>query len=102
LDLYWEYGRHSLPFGRIDPLINNAAIYYDLELGKATLDGRKVMDVNVFGVMLACWAQLAGLSTYREGGPPVSLARIAVTDVRNKEVDEAPRHRFVAYGDEGG
>ena len=48
-------------FGRIDALINNAAIYYDLELGKATLDyGRKVMEVNVFGVMLASWAEVSG------------------------------------------
>src|SRR6516165_3043770 len=36
-------------FGRIDALVNNAAIYYDLELGRASLEyGRKVMDVNVF------------------------------------------------------
>jgi NAD(P)-dependent dehydrogenase (short-subunit alcohol dehydrogenase family) len=47
-------------FGRIDALINNAAIYYDLELGRASLEyGRKVMDVNVFGVMMASWARIS-------------------------------------------
>jgi 3-oxoacyl-[acyl-carrier protein] reductase len=44
-------------FGRIDALINNAAIYYDLELGRASLEyAHKLMEVNVFSVMLASWA----------------------------------------------
>lgn len=64
-------------FGRIDALINNAAIYYDLELGKATLDyGRKVMDVNVFGVMPASWAVFPYMQQQRSGSI-INIASIA-------------------------
>jgi NAD(P)-dependent dehydrogenase (short-subunit alcohol dehydrogenase family) len=64
-------------FGRIDALINNAAIYYDLELGKATLEyGRKVMDVNVFGVMLASWAVFPYMEQQRSGSI-INIASIA-------------------------
>jgi 3-oxoacyl-[acyl-carrier protein] reductase len=64
-------------FGRIDALINNAAIYYDLELGRATLEyGRKVMDVNVFGVMLASWAVFPYMQQQRSGSI-INIASIA-------------------------
>jgi 3-oxoacyl-[acyl-carrier protein] reductase len=64
-------------FGRIDALINNAAIYYDLELGRATLEyGRKVMDVNVFGVMLASWAVFPYMER-QHGGSIINIASIA-------------------------
>jgi 3-oxoacyl-[acyl-carrier protein] reductase len=55
-------------FGRIDILVNNAAIYYDLELGNSSIEyGRKVMDVNVFGVMLASWAVFPYMKRQRSG-----------------------------------
>ena len=55
-------------FGRIDALVNNAAIYYDLELGRASLEyGRKVMDVNVFGVITATWAVVPYMIKRRSG-----------------------------------
>ena len=41
-------------FGRIDALVNNAAIYYNLDLGNETVDYlRKVLDVNVIGILIA-------------------------------------------------
>jgi len=43
-------GRVNAEFGRIDTLINNAALYYDIDLADASIEyGRKVMDVNLFG-----------------------------------------------------
>jgi len=55
-------------FGRIDILVNNAAIYYDLETGNSSLEyGRKVMDVNVFGVMLASWAVFPYMKRQKSG-----------------------------------
>jgi 3-oxoacyl-[acyl-carrier protein] reductase len=55
-------------FGRIDILVNNAAIYYDLELGNSSIEyGRKVIDVNVFGVMLASWAVFPYMKRQRSG-----------------------------------
>jgi NAD(P)-dependent dehydrogenase (short-subunit alcohol dehydrogenase family) len=64
-------------FGRIDVLINNAAIYYDLELGRASLEyGRKVMDVNVFGVMLASWAVFPYMER-QHSGSIINIASIA-------------------------
>jgi len=64
-------------FGRIDALVNNAAIYYDLEMGRASLEyGRKVMDVNVFGVMLASWAVFPYMQQQRSGSI-VNIASIA-------------------------
>ena len=55
-------------FGRIDILINNAAIYYDLEIGNWSLEyGRKVFDVNIFGVMLASWAVFPYMKRQRSG-----------------------------------
>jgi NAD(P)-dependent dehydrogenase (short-subunit alcohol dehydrogenase family) len=45
--------------GRIDVLINNAALYYDIDLADASIAyGRKVMDVNLFGVLTASWSVL--------------------------------------------
>ncbi|HJU12720.1 MAG TPA: SDR family oxidoreductase [Candidatus Binataceae bacterium] len=64
-------------FGRIDALVNNAAIYYDLEMGRASLEyGRKVMDVNVFGVMLASWAVFPYMQQQRSGSI-INIASIA-------------------------
>jgi 3-oxoacyl-[acyl-carrier protein] reductase len=64
-------------FGRIDALINNAAIYYDLQMGRASLDyARKVIDVNVFGVMLASWAVFPYMQQQRSGSI-INIASIA-------------------------
>jgi NAD(P)-dependent dehydrogenase (short-subunit alcohol dehydrogenase family) len=64
-------------FGRIDALINNAAMYYDLEMGRASLDyARKVMEVNVFGVMLASWAVFPYMQQQRAGSI-INIASIA-------------------------
>jgi 3-oxoacyl-[acyl-carrier protein] reductase len=44
-------------FGRVDVLINNAAIYYDLDLTNQSIEyGRKVLDVSLFGIVIAARA----------------------------------------------
>ncbi len=55
-------------YGRIDALINNAALYYDIDLADSTIEyGRKVMDVNVFGVLTATWAVVPYMIKQRSG-----------------------------------
>jgi NAD(P)-dependent dehydrogenase (short-subunit alcohol dehydrogenase family) len=54
--------------GSIDVLINNAAMYYDIDLADASIEyGRKVMDVNVFGVLTATWAVVPYMIKRRVG-----------------------------------
>src|SRR5579863_6953691 len=61
-------GEINSQFGRIDTLINNAALYYDIDLADASIAyGRKVMDVNVFGVITATWAIVPHMIKRRSG-----------------------------------
>jgi NAD(P)-dependent dehydrogenase (short-subunit alcohol dehydrogenase family) len=61
-------GEINSRFGRIDALINNAALYYDIDLADASIPyGRKVMDVNVFGVLTATWAVVPYMIKRRSG-----------------------------------
>jgi NAD(P)-dependent dehydrogenase (short-subunit alcohol dehydrogenase family) len=54
--------------GRIDVLINNAAIYYDLNLADQSLEyTRKVVDVNLFGVIVATRAVFPHMKRQRSG-----------------------------------
>lgn len=63
-------------FGRIDTLVNNAAIYYDLEAGNQSIDyARKVLDVNLFGVLIASRAVFPYMKQQRRG----SIINIAST-----------------------
>jgi 3-oxoacyl-[acyl-carrier protein] reductase len=63
-------------FGRIDTLINNAAIYYDLEAGNQSIEyGRKVLDVNLFGVLIASRAVFPHMKRLRRG----SIINVAST-----------------------
>jgi len=63
-------------FGRIDTLINNAAIYYDLEATNQTIEyGRKVLDVNLFGVLITSRAVFPYMKERRRG----SIINIAST-----------------------
>jgi 3-oxoacyl-[acyl-carrier protein] reductase len=63
-------------FGRIDTLINNAAIYYDLEATNQSIEyGRKVLDVNLFGVLITSRAVFAYMKQRRRG----SIINIAST-----------------------
>src|SRR5262249_1687750 len=55
-------------FGRIDTLINNAALYYDIDLADASIEyGRKVMDVNLFGVLITSWAMVPYMMKRKSG-----------------------------------
>jgi len=63
-------------FGRIDTLINNAAIYYDLEATNQSIEyGRKVLDVNLFGVLITSRAVFPHMRQRRRG----SIINIAST-----------------------
>jgi NAD(P)-dependent dehydrogenase (short-subunit alcohol dehydrogenase family) len=64
-------------FGRIDILINNAALYYDLELREASIEyGRKVLDVNLFGVILPSFAVFPFMQR-QQSGSIINIASIA-------------------------
>ena len=64
-------------FGRIDALVNNAAIYYNLDLGNETVDYlRKVFDVNVIGVLIASRAVFPYMKE-QGGGSIINIASIA-------------------------
>jgi NAD(P)-dependent dehydrogenase (short-subunit alcohol dehydrogenase family) len=63
-------------FGRIDTLINNAAIYYDLEATNQSIEyGRRVLDVNLFGVLITSRAVFSHMKRRRRG----SIINIAST-----------------------
>ena len=64
-------------FGRIDALVNNAAIYYNLDLGNETVDYlRKVLDVNVVGVLITSRAVFPYMKE-QGGGSIINIASIA-------------------------
>ncbi len=64
-------------FGRIDALVNNAAIYYNLDLGNETVDYlRKVLDVNVIGILIASRAVFPYMKE-QGGGSIINIASIA-------------------------
>lgn len=61
-------------FGRIDVLVNNAAIYYDLDMSNQSIEyGKKVLDVNLFGIIIAARAVFSHMKNQRSG----SLINIA-------------------------
>ena len=63
--------------GRVDTLINNAAIYYDLEPGNQSIEyGRKVLDVNLFGVLIASRAVFPYMKQ-RSRGSIINIASTA-------------------------
>lgn len=55
-------------FGTIDVLVNNAAIYYDLDMTDQSLEyGRKVLDVNLFGIIIAARAVFPWMKRQHSG-----------------------------------
>jgi 3-oxoacyl-[acyl-carrier protein] reductase len=55
-------------FGRIDVLVNNAAIYYDLDLTNQSIEyGRKVLDANLFGIIIGARAVFPHMKAQRSG-----------------------------------
>jgi NAD(P)-dependent dehydrogenase (short-subunit alcohol dehydrogenase family) len=55
-------------FGRIDVLVNNAAIYYDLDLSNQSIEyGKKVLDVNLFGIIISARAVFPYMKSQHSG-----------------------------------
>jgi 3-oxoacyl-[acyl-carrier protein] reductase len=55
-------------FGRVDVLINNAAIYYDMDWSNNSLDYlRKVLDVNLIGILVCSRAVFPAMKRQRSG-----------------------------------
>jgi 3-oxoacyl-[acyl-carrier protein] reductase len=63
-------------FGGIDVLVNNAAIYYDLDMTNQSLEyGRKVLDVNLFGIIIAARAVFPWMKR-RKSGAIINIATV--------------------------
>jgi 3-oxoacyl-[acyl-carrier protein] reductase len=62
------FGKISDRFGRIDVLVNNAAIYWDLDVRDQSIDYlKRVMDVNLYGVLIASRAVFPHMKEQRSG-----------------------------------
>jgi 3-oxoacyl-[acyl-carrier protein] reductase len=97
-------GQVNSRFGRIDTLINNAALYYDIDLADASIAyGRKVMDVNVFGVLVATWAVIPHMMRQRCGSiinisSNAAWPGIAARGAKFATVSESNVRRAYYYG----
>ncbi len=90
--------RTAAQFGRIDTLINNAAIYYDLEAGNQSIEyGRKVLDVNLFGVLIASRAVFQHMKQ-RRGGSIINIASTAAFPFQVPSSAELETIPIVYYG----
>jgi len=75
-------------FGGIDILINNAAIYYDLEMGNQSIDYMKqVLDVNLFGTIIPSRAVFPYMKE-QSSGVIVNIASIAAYNVTRRRGGE--------------
>lgn len=55
-------------FGRIDVLMNNAAIYQDMDMGDQSLDYlRRILDVNLLGILVCARAVFPAMKRQRSG-----------------------------------
>jgi 3-oxoacyl-[acyl-carrier protein] reductase len=55
-------------FGPVDVLLNNVATYFDYEATNQSLEyGRKVMDINVFGIVIAARSVFPFMKANRRG-----------------------------------
>jgi 3-oxoacyl-[acyl-carrier protein] reductase len=63
--------------GPVDVLLNNAATYFDYEATNQSLEyGRKVMDINVFGIVIAARSVFPYMKA-RRGGSIINIASVA-------------------------
>ena len=84
-------------FGRVDILVNNAAIYYDLELGDTSIDYlRRVLDVNLVGI-LVCGRAVFPQMKEQGGGSIINISSIA-SYMFNKPPGEVENFPNYAYG----
>jgi 3-oxoacyl-[acyl-carrier protein] reductase len=85
-------------FGRIDTLINNAAIYYDLEATNQSIEyGRKVLDVNLFGVLITSRAVFTHMKRRRRGSI-INIASTAAYPFQVPSAAELETIPIVYYG----
>jgi 3-oxoacyl-[acyl-carrier protein] reductase len=64
-------------FGRVDILINNAAIYYDIDHSNNSLDYlRKVLDVNLIGILVCSRAVFPAMKR-QSSGSIINISSIA-------------------------
>jgi len=63
--------------GPVDVLLNNAATYFDYEATNQSLEyGRKVMDINVFGIVIAARSAFPYMKE-RRSGSIINIASVA-------------------------
>jgi 3-oxoacyl-[acyl-carrier protein] reductase len=63
--------------GPVDVLLNNAATYFDYEATNQSLEyGRKVMDINVFGIVIAARSVFPYMKA-RRSGSIINIASVA-------------------------
>lgn len=74
-------------FGRIDILVNNAALYYDIDMTDQTIDYmKKVLDVNIFGVIIATRAVYPYMKQQKSGSI-INIASIGAYPIGPRGVD---------------
>jgi NAD(P)-dependent dehydrogenase (short-subunit alcohol dehydrogenase family) len=90
-------------FGRIDVLVNNAAIYYDLDRAQNTLDYfNRVLAVNLTGVWIMSRAVERHMKRERRGkiihqaSTAAYLANVGPVDTTNPDLHMPPFHYSVA------
>ena len=85
-------------FGRIDILMNNAAIYYDMDRTDHSLEYlRKMMDVNLLGI-LVCGRAVFPYMKEQGGGSIINISSGAAYPLPSGPVPPAPNFGNYAYG----
>jgi 3-oxoacyl-[acyl-carrier protein] reductase len=79
--------------GPVDVLLNNAATYFDYEATNQSLEyGRKVMDINVFGIVIAARSVFPYMKA-RRSGSIINIASVAAWPQKTpylSELDTVP------------
>ena len=81
-------------FGGIDVLVNNAAIYYDLDVRDSSIEYlRKVLDVNLIGTLICSRAVLPSMRE-RGGGSIINISSVAAYP---SQISFRPAENFPNY-----